>query len=377
MMNTNWQIACTGMDPGRVYLNERFESVEQSTHHNVDENNWYIYHSDHLGSSAFLTDPSGTPTQHLQYLQYLPFGEPFIEQRSVTEYYTPYTFSAKERDLETGYSYFGARYYDATLSIWLSVDPMAHARSWLSPYNYCLQNPIGRIDMDGNLCGDYYDTDGNWLGSDGVVDNKAYVAVSRNSDGTFNNARELPISNSELLDRATWVYGESGGSGEIITSRTQNAGDASTVANARVVDYYAFAIQNAVRKLGGFQRVLEQRMRKEVDGKIQPTYEGYFQGTGIGGNPQSKRFAQARMSGMEELMEVPRANNAISAVIKSVTSTSDPTGGARAWLGRDYARRYVNDANRKFSSDYGTASHQFSFSSGNGSFFHTFFRIGR
>jgi RHS repeat-associated protein len=116
------QISCVGMNPSYVHMESQFHSVAQSTQMADPEDNWYIYHSDHLGSSAFLTDAGGTPTQHLQYL---PFGEPFIEQRSVTEYYTPYTFSAKERDLETGYSYFGARYYDATLSIWLSVDPMA------------------------------------------------------------------------------------------------------------------------------------------------------------------------------------------------------------------------------------------------------------
>ena len=35
-----------------------------------------------------------------------------------------FTFSAKERDPETGLSYFGSRYYSSDLSIWLSVDPM-------------------------------------------------------------------------------------------------------------------------------------------------------------------------------------------------------------------------------------------------------------
>ena len=35
-----------------------------------------------------------------------------------------YSFSAKERDSETGLSYFGSRYYSSDLSIWLSVDPM-------------------------------------------------------------------------------------------------------------------------------------------------------------------------------------------------------------------------------------------------------------
>jgi hypothetical protein len=79
------------------------------THHSDPEPNWYIYHSDHLGSSSFLTDaPAIQPSTS----NTLPFGENYIEQRATTDYYTPYTFSAKERDTETGYSYFGARYYD-------------------------------------------------------------------------------------------------------------------------------------------------------------------------------------------------------------------------------------------------------------------------
>ena len=35
-----------------------------------------------------------------------------------------FTFSGKERDAESGLNYFGARYYNSNLSIWLSVDPM-------------------------------------------------------------------------------------------------------------------------------------------------------------------------------------------------------------------------------------------------------------
>ena len=122
MLNRN--ITCVEMDPSYVSMEDALHSVEQSTHQSDREDNRYIYHSDHLGSSAFLTNPDGDPTQHLQYL---PFGEPFIEQRSVTEYYTPYTFSAKERDLETGYSFpiaigIGARYYSSNLSLYIYIN---------------------------------------------------------------------------------------------------------------------------------------------------------------------------------------------------------------------------------------------------------------
>ena len=60
-----------------------------------------------------------------------------------------YTFSAKERDSETGLSYFGSRYYFSDLSIWLSVDPMSDKYPSTSPYAYCRNNPIILVDPNG------------------------------------------------------------------------------------------------------------------------------------------------------------------------------------------------------------------------------------
>ncbi|MCQ2276709.1 MAG: RHS repeat-associated core domain-containing protein [Bacteroidales bacterium] len=60
-----------------------------------------------------------------------------------------YAFSAKERDVETGLSYFGARYYSSDLSIWMSVDPMSDKYPSLSPYVYCADNPVRLVDPDG------------------------------------------------------------------------------------------------------------------------------------------------------------------------------------------------------------------------------------
>ena len=62
----------------------------------------------------------------------------------------PQSFTGKERDSETGFSYFGARYYDSDiLTGWLSVDPMADKYPGLSPYAYCANNPIKLVDPNG------------------------------------------------------------------------------------------------------------------------------------------------------------------------------------------------------------------------------------
>lgn len=64
-------------------------------------------------------------------------------------YLWTYKFSAKEKDTETGYSYFSSRYYSSDLSIWLSVDPKSDKYPSLSPYVYCANNPIKLVDPDG------------------------------------------------------------------------------------------------------------------------------------------------------------------------------------------------------------------------------------
>ncbi len=59
-------------------------------------------------------------------------------------------FTGKERDEETGYGYFGARYMDHELmTMWLSVDPMSDKYPSISPYAYCAWNPVKLVDPDG------------------------------------------------------------------------------------------------------------------------------------------------------------------------------------------------------------------------------------
>ena len=70
--------------------------------------------------------------------------------RTKTMRFYPYVSTGKERDEETGYGYFGARYMDhEQMTMWLSVDPMADKYPSISPYAYCAWNPIKLIDPDG------------------------------------------------------------------------------------------------------------------------------------------------------------------------------------------------------------------------------------
>ena len=123
-------------DAMALYSNTTLQSEEQ-----------FFYHSDHLGSASWITDGTGQPVQHLQYL---PFGESFVNQRT-TGYNERFTFTGKEKDSESGFYYFGARYYDCDLSgLFLSVDPMADKYPSMSPYAYCAWNPVKLIDPMGD-----------------------------------------------------------------------------------------------------------------------------------------------------------------------------------------------------------------------------------
>ncbi len=105
------------------------------------------FHSDHLGSASWISNSSGAPVQHLQYR---PFGEPFVDEKAVgSDYDERFTFTGKERDEETGYYYFDARYYISELSIFATVDPLSDKKPHVSAYAYCLNNPIRFIDPDG------------------------------------------------------------------------------------------------------------------------------------------------------------------------------------------------------------------------------------
>ena len=105
-------------------------------------------HSDHLGSASWITDDAARP---VPYIHYAPYGE-LIANQSLNGYDERYKFTGKERDTETGYDFFGARYLAQQLGIWTSPDPLLDKYLYVSPYMYCEGNPIKYVDPDGRGC---------------------------------------------------------------------------------------------------------------------------------------------------------------------------------------------------------------------------------
>ena len=105
----------------------------------------FFYHSDHLGSTSYITDDHANITQ---YDAYLPYGELLVDEHSSSED-LPYKFNGKQFDEETGLYYYGARYMNPMASIWYGVDPLAEKFLSVSVYCYTMCNPINLIDEDG------------------------------------------------------------------------------------------------------------------------------------------------------------------------------------------------------------------------------------
>ena len=105
----------------------------------------FFYHSDHLGSTSYITDDHANITQ---YDAYLPYGELLVDEHSSSED-LPYKFNGKQFDEETGLYYYGARYLNPMASIWYGVDKLTEKYVSVSSYTYCNGSPIANIDVMG------------------------------------------------------------------------------------------------------------------------------------------------------------------------------------------------------------------------------------
>ena len=107
---------------------------------------YYYYLKDHQGNNRVVINSSGTvsETNH-----YYPFGGVFASTGNVQ----PYKYNGKELDTKKGLNWYdyGARHYDATLGRWFVVDPLVEKDYQNSPYNYCGNNPVVRVDQDGQI----------------------------------------------------------------------------------------------------------------------------------------------------------------------------------------------------------------------------------
>jgi RHS repeat-associated protein len=170
------------------------EPERESYLHDMAKMNAFYFHSDHLGSSSYMTNASGKAIQHMEYL---PFGETLVDEHS-NSFSSPFKFNGKEFDEETGNYYYGARYYDPKWSIFISVDPLAEKYPNWSSYAYGFNSPLRFIDPTGMEA-----EEPGPVGYAKPPSDKAKVVVvfsnyAKNKDGDFHAAYNAAMKNENV-----------------------------------------------------------------------------------------------------------------------------------------------------------------------------------
>ncbi len=113
----------------------------------ITNNVTYYYHSDHLGSSAVMTDAAGVVVEKTEYM---PFGA--VRTHTGTSV-TNYKYTGQELDPESGLYFYKSRYYDNVLGRFImpdSIYPNLNIPQELNGYTYCGNNPMMYIDPSGH-----------------------------------------------------------------------------------------------------------------------------------------------------------------------------------------------------------------------------------
>ena len=233
----------------------------------IIEKNLYFYHPDHLGSSSYITDREGRITQHTEYIA---FGEVLFEEHS-TSRTMPYLFNGKELDSETGLYYYGARYYDPRVSLWLNVDPLAEKYPHTSPYTYVNNNPIMLIDPDGRSGEDPPNLSG-----------------VTNVKNVLQGKKWIPYM-SKTIEERSWSFSWSQGLYRQTTCRTGECADYSRLQVKQDGDYTAVGTKNRIDmyiKKGGDKSKLD--LQKGINTIINNLKKGRAVMAGVMYNPDKE-----------------------------------------------------------------------------------------
>ena len=112
----------------------------------LSDKKYHYYLQDHQGNNRVVADKDGNVEETIHYY---PFGGVFASSQNVQ----PYKYNGKELDTKKGLNWYdyGAREYDAVLGRFTTMDPMAEKYYAVSPYTYCVNNPIKFVDPTGML----------------------------------------------------------------------------------------------------------------------------------------------------------------------------------------------------------------------------------
>ena len=256
------------------YISYTYETTDEET---------FFYHSDHLGSTSYITDQDGNITQ---YTAYLPYGGLLVDEHSSSED-LPYKFNGKELDDETGLYYYGARYLNPTTSVFLNTDRYREKYPSLSAYNYCAGNPIKYIDVNGdtlrvmNSRGNYLFTLDNHQTSHSEITAKdlykkgiqwfessadnymRLLSVSANikESDSFGHFTWDDIISFAEIDRPMWCYGNNG-SGD--WKAQGKPGNGYLMVEVDGIPYWTDAIGQIPFALNSYRNIFKKSKNSEI-----------------------------------------------------------------------------------------------------------------
>lgn len=129
-LNADWSVA-------NQYLNG--PGIDNHLRQTNSVSGVHYFLTDHLGSTAGLTDPAGNV---LEQIAYDSFGN------STGSLRTRYGYTGRERDPDTGLMYYRARFYDPQLGRFISEDPIGLAGG-INQFSYVSNSPQNRTDPSG------------------------------------------------------------------------------------------------------------------------------------------------------------------------------------------------------------------------------------
>ena len=174
---------------------------------NKNSQNYYIYHTNLRGDIVTVTDYNNVIQAQYNY-------DPWGTQTSYTGTLTqPFRYAGYYFDSETGLYYCKGRYYSPTLGRFLTKDSYGYISQrnpqTLNLYSYCGNNPVNRVDPNGNVSGVIIDDNekaylkeiirsqpgsGNAIWAQDTLDNGIYPTTTESSATStiLNDIKAIP-----------------------------------------------------------------------------------------------------------------------------------------------------------------------------------------
>jgi len=214
-----------GCDPG-VYGLKRVDNVEGYGDFSWGTFMAYMYNrKDHLGNIREVWNASNNSTT--QHTQYYPSGLPWASNPTDHPESQPYKYNGKEFVEMHGYDTYdyGARGYYPAIGRFTSVDPLAEGKPWVSPYVYCLNNPVRYTDPDGRW---EWDKTGNLAAQKGDqsyslakflgTSHKNAMTILNRSGVTANDKGVLNLKAGQTFSKDNLWVGTKSGSGLVVNN---------------------------------------------------------------------------------------------------------------------------------------------------------------